>query len=325
MNIRIKTILGLVILAASQIVSATSTTNDSSDWYLQLDLNGIKSSAFSNGIEQERKKSIEFLHTLFSEQVIDEIRHITAYGNIQKSGKKRTMIIDGNFAPYKQQIGQKWQQLGLEDKKESGEQTIYQGQAREVFKKLFQEAKKSGFVDKDADKKIERLDERPGLDKTVYAVFTPNSKIAIGDDLAEIEALLLGKKQVPGNSQAGLFEVVVDVQKAMMHAGVNLDEEAQMFSFESISAKQLSQVSVSYNEDNMYSELQLGLSAETTETANKIKSVVQGLIALKSLTVKSTIVKDLLSSVRFEQSAGELRVIMAGSVDSFKALIDSND
>ncbi|TQV84358.1 hypothetical protein [Aliikangiella coralliicola] len=325
MKKHVKFVCGLVIAASCHISTSFAEIGQPSDWYLHLDVNGLQKSVLSQQVDVDSKKGIKFLKLLFGEQVFNKVEFITAFGNANQKKRDKALLVQGDFTVNKKQIRERLQQLGLTKSSEINQQAIHHGTLKKVLTNLHADAKKAGLIESDKDIKIKELTEKSEFKESVYAAFTHDDNIIFSNNISEIESLLQDKKASPAETQPGIFKVVVDIQKAMLHAGINLDEEAQAFNFESISAKQLSQVSVSYNENDMDSELQLGLSAETTETATKIKSIVQGLVALKSLTVKNPAITNLLANIRFEQDAGELKVIMSGSVEAFKALLNGKD
>lgn len=321
----VKYLLGLGLIAVSQISTSFADTGEPSDWYLHLDVNGLQNSVLRKNTDSESREGIKFLKVLFGDKFFDKIQYVTAYGDMKQNDESKTLLIQGNFTGSKKQFLNRLQELGFNNTDSRSKAGIYSGNLKTLIKNFYFEAQKAGLTDSSADFKLSKLDDKQNIDKIIYTAFTPSNQIVFSNVKAKVEAWVKGDQQIATDNSQGLFEVVVDIQEAMMHAGVNLDDEVQAFNFESISAKQLSQVSVSYNESGPDSELQLGLSAETTATATKIQSVVKGLIALKSLTVNDPLITNLLANVRYEQNAGELKVIMSGSVDAFRSLIQSND
>lgn len=313
--------LAILLLVTSHAAISSAETNES-DWYLHLDVNGFHSSLLHKNTDAESRDGIKVIKLLFGENIYNKIDFATAYGSMKQEDGDKTLFIQGEFTDSKEQVLQRWQKLGFAKLNQAAKLTTYQANLKELVKNLYQDAKKAGLTDPDSDFEVSEIDAKD-IDKLVYATFTPKNNIVFSNSEAQIEAWAKGEVNQVASDEQGLFEVVVDIQEAIMHAGINIDEQAQALNFESISAKQLSQVSLSYNESGPDSELQLGLTAETTTTANKIKAIVKGLVALKSLTVNDPMIANLLSNIRYEQNAGELRVIMSGSVDAFRALIES--
>ena len=161
-------------------------------------------------------------------------------------------------------------------------------------------------------------------ERTVYAAFKSQDTFIMSQSVDQVKYWLNNENEWQPASQDSLFEVVVDIEESMMHGGVNLEEAAEYVNFESISAQKLKQFSVTYSESASDVEVQVGLKAADTSTANKVLSVAQGLLALSILSEQNPVVISLLSSVQIEQDAEDLLLILSGPVDSFEALINKN-
>ncbi len=314
------TVLTLTTSILLQVPSALANNSDH-DWYLHMDIQGMKNSAIVQRENADSKDVIAVAKLLFGEKTYELLQSATAFGNIENDSKRKVLLINGDFSNREQLLAH-WKTLGLNNGDTINQHQVYQIKVGDLFKNLHAAAKESGLIKSKEEKDIDVVIDKPEAKAPIYVALQSTDTVIVSDEMSQVEKWLNKNPSESKVNTDGMFEVVVDVQKAMMHAGVNLDDETNNINFESISAKQLSQVSVSYKENKAESTLQLGLKAESIEVASQIKMIVQGLIALKSLSNKNPEVAYLLSSIRMDQNGGDLLVTVSGSINAFKQLIE---
>ena len=252
--------------------------------------------------------------------MVDETRYVTMYGDI-KSGTNKTILAKGNYAKSADDLIGKWQELGLTESQTFAGKSIYFGEIKKVNVDIKHGEHKGVSKEIAIDEVATDLSKE---ERTVYAAFKTQDVVIMSQSLDQVKYWLDDENTWKPASQDSLFEVVVDIEESMMHAGVNLEEAAEYVNFESISAQKLKQFSVTYKESASDVEVQVGLKAADTNTANKVLSVAQGLLALTILSEQNPVVLNLLNSIQIEQDAEDLLLILAGPVDSFEALIKRN-
>lgn len=331
MNKWFKRVLTLSLVTTAQFQSSFIDANEQAEaiekpnFYVHMDIKALSASHLGDILFQQKSDGFALLNEVLGEDFVEQINYLSVQGNLQND-KSKLVLIEGDFSKNQDLITDKWQALGLTHKTQFNHNTIYSGQLKRIILKIKEAQDKleqqNGEENIDFDIHIESSQENEHI---LYSTFKTSNVIIISDNLASIKLWLSDEKQWQPSKQSNAFEVVVDIKKSLLHGAVNLDEMSDEFQFESISAQQLTQVSATYNENNGDIELQLGLETTDDETANQIKSVVYGLIALKMLSNNDPLVNSLLSTVQLEQDAGNLLLNLSGSIESFQALLKQID
>jgi hypothetical protein len=296
------------------------------DWYLHMDINAIKASQLSNSLDAERKQGIKFLNALLGESLTNQANYLTLQSELD--GKQRQVVIEGDFADG-QLLNSRLKQLGFEQTINFKDNIILTGNLSQLITELkrIQKQQQEGLTEE--EKKLNpfivaRGDNKDAADKELFFSLKENKALVISDDLNQVKAWLNANKTWQPKKHSNVFEVVVDIEKSLMHGGVNIDQASDVFEFESISAQQLSQISATYNEYNGIAEIQLGLETSDDQTAAKVKSVAHGLIALKMLSNSNAVVANLLASAQIEQDANNVIFKLSGTIESFRTLIEQH-
>lgn len=310
------------LFAITVTLSSNVWSNDNKvpDWYLHLNVKGMQQSALVQHQPSDHQQAKQFINLLLGKDAIEQLNDVTAFG----FGEERKVVrLKGNFENHKNNIVNQWQILGLTSNESHNKVEIYHNTANDILKRFHALAKAKGLIDPEDEFEVSEQDKQSKTPTVLYTAIASSQHVLVSDHLGELKHQLTQTTALPKQNPDSMFEVIVDVKKALLHGGVNIDGlEQSNFQFESISAKQLSQASVSYSEQGDYSTLQLGLSADTQEVANNIKAIAKGIIALKRFSNTDPAVNHLLNNIRFEQSGGELLMTVSGSVEAFKRLKD---
>ncbi len=311
------TVIAFASLSLSPMLSASSIEN--ADWYLNVDVQSLKNSQLKQELKIETDEGLSFVEALFGKSFIDSTAFITIYGSVEDDDQK-TAYINGNYKAIREDLIKKVQNYGLQTKSEVNGITLYSGFLNiEAIKEALNKWQHFNESNSEHEFSASKDDE---IENKVYVAFLNDNNLLISLNENDITSVVKNDASWEPQNLENLFEVVVDIEKAMFHGGVNLEEASEVVEFESISAKKLKQFSASYQENNGIIELQAGLKAADTETATKILTVVQGLMALKILSENNQVVIDLLNSIQIEQNGENLTLTLVGSVQSFKALMD---
>jgi len=295
------------------------------DWYFQLDVNALKNSSLAAKVAAEKADAFGLLTAVVGEKLINDVNYVMVQGSAEENEDKM-VLLKGDFLRHQSVLIDKWKELGLTNKTSFNGQTIYHGPLKDLVLKIKETHDKMpvNIDDEQVEIEISKAGDFDDIDNTVYTALRADNSIIMSDKLANVKYWLSDDTEWKPSEQGGVFEVVVDIEKSLVHGGVNIDEASENFQFESISAKQLSQVSVTYSEDASDAEVQIGLRAEDMETASKIKSVAHGLIALMTLSNSDREINSILASIQFEQDGENLLFKVTGPIETLKTLLDKH-
>lgn len=313
-----KYLLIATLIIFSHVQSSKATNMTASDWYLHMDVNALKQSVIGQKIAEEKSEEISRIKKVLGSELVDKVNYLTIQGGVSHS-KPKIMLVQGDFV--ETALQQRLVKIGFELTEGLADKKIYSAKIKRLLLTVGEAVDKYDNLSQEEKKNLAKLDDAEELEKIVYASVSSANSLLISDSIETLKQWVENSPEQSAKQQTGVFEVVVDIENALLHGGVNIDNASEAINFESISAEKLSQVSVTYNEVSGEAQLQLGLKSSSTQTATQIKSVVQGLVALKMLSESDPVIVDLLSSIQFEQNAGDLVVILSGPIDSFKAIV----
>ncbi|NVJ51312.1 MAG: hypothetical protein HWE13_07840 [Gammaproteobacteria bacterium] len=313
-------LVGLITLSATWLGAETAAPSAAQpDWYFNFDVKSMRSSEIIKRKAVDEREAEKVLALLLGEKTAQAVHRAYAFGY---ADERKMLILEGDLAVHRSEILSQWEKIGFTPKTTIKQTEILTAEVNQSIDRIRAMAQKDGLLTAEENAKISISASENKTPKDVFIALTKQGQIIFSDQLTMLEQQLT--QPIAMSAQSGaIFEVVVDVKKAMVHGGVNIDKlNASNYQFESLSAKQLSQVSVAYHEEGQYSILQLGLQADSEAVATNIRAIVGGILAMKRLGTKDPVVVDLLNNIRFEQSGGELLVTLAGSTESFWRLTD---
>jgi len=294
------------------------------DWYVHVDLKALKQSFLMKQATVNDQQLPVMINEIVGKRLNDNAEFLSFRGFMDET-KGQVVLLKGNFSEpsVKKELQELIADIGfrpLGNGVYRAEEKDFEAFAIKTKDRL--RAKKLVTITDDESMEIdvELTKERESKVKEVFAGFQSDNVLVFSNRQAQIKHYLASQSEWNPTSQSQVFEVVVDVQKSLMHGGVNIDESAQNFEFESISAKQLSQVSGTYKEREGMIDIEVGLQTDSLETAGKIEAVAKGLIALKMLSGSSQELNQLLSSIVFEREVDSLKILLSGPVESFEAI-----
>jgi hypothetical protein len=318
MNTFLKKTIASLSLASLGLISSLAIASDSkpANWYVNIDVQQFQNSELSKHINIDDGEEVDVLSKILGQSVADKTKSITLYGSGDPD-KGATAVAQGDYDGRYNAIVENFQALGLTNKATSKYGVIYHGKlSKEEFEKRF----KQDEIDIELDSKNES-EEKPQI---TYASVKDNRYIVVSKSQAEVEAWLAGSQTWPSNANGAMFEVVVDVQQALLHGGVNLNAVNDI-EFESISAKQIKQVSVQYSETNQIVDVEVGLESHTVQTANQVAAVIRGLVALQSLASDNKDLKQLASSLQVNQTGEKITLRLSGTAENFKNVLKDDE
>lgn len=300
------------------------------DWYLHLDVQALRSSALAIHVANKEASETHLFKAFLGEEIIDSVRYISFRGYLNQDDNK-VMLVEGAFDKKnnRNSLASKLKALGF-DVTDIDNGTVYQSDTKRIIEHLrlvSQQVAKQHPQDKELQNMAKdmqvKVDFEDKDNKPVFLAFKSPTVLVASDNAESVKHWLKNESQWFPQTQSNVFEVVVDVQKSLAHGGVNLNKDSNNFEFESISAKQLSQVSGKYSENDGMVDIQVGLKTDSYDTATQIEAIIKGLLALKVLSNTNPEVTRLLSNVHIERGYDSLTVSLSGPVESFKSI--SND
>jgi hypothetical protein len=318
MNTFLKKTIASFSLVSLGLISTLAMADDAkpANWYVNIDVQQFQNSELSKHINIDDGKEVDVLSKILGQSVANKTKSITVYGS-GDTNESATAVAQGDYAGRYNAIVENFQALGLTSKVTSKYGVIYHGLlSKEELEKRF----KQDEIDVELDDE-EGSEEKPQI---TYAGVKDSRYIVVSKSQADVEAWLAGSQTWPANANGAMFEVVVDVQQALLHGGVNLNAVNDI-EFESISAKQIKQVSVQYSETNQIIDVEIGLESHTVQTANQVTAVIRGLVALQSLASDNKDLKQLAGNLQVNQHGEKITLKLSGTAENFKNVLKDSD
>lgn len=261
------------------------------NWYVSIDIDQIESNEIFKALDMKSDKSSDdfFLNL---EKIPDEISYISFYGDAKRA-QDATAIIQGDFSDFsineyvlnflytQDDISQLIKESTLK----------YKGNEIQVLK----------IMDYDG-----QPDDSP---KKAYFAKVNNGLSVISFQLDEIYDWLNHDYDNHDFTKGSLFSVVVDVQSALAHMGINIDENDHMM--QSQIFQKVTQASASLSEVNNDMLIEIALTATDETTATQVELVINGLIAMSGLsgvTAENEIQSKLLANLKVERDGNNILI-----------------
>jgi len=274
-------VIGLCLLASS--VFAVNMNN--AGWYLHVDVQSLKSGALAKIIEAKRakdqqhdKKDVDkFLNIALGREFKNQIQQVTVYGD-QAGYGDFTVIAQGPFTRDAKKAFFENIKLGNNSNNSKFKGTTIQEWIFEGFK--------SDEKDSDGDSKISisvnQEDKKP---MRLYSAEIDSKTIIVSKDQDEVKAWLKGTYSKKDLSREGVFSVVVHLDRAIAHGGLNFGEGIGDIDlgFDSKMMQKLTQFSFSLSQDDSDALIEIGLVATDEKVAIQLKNIANGLISLQAM------------------------------------------
>ncbi len=237
-------ILGLQNANAQGVKDAT--------WYLTMDVEELLKNQLINALKGEEIEA----------KIPEQVKSITVYGDARGT-ENATLVMTGNFSGFSLAD----HLLGLIEQEDGSKHHVEESYITHNEQRItvlsvkdddHQPFKKGYFAEIDAQRSVAslQLSEVKNWIDHVY------------DDL-----------QI---NQGSLFSVVVDIESALAHMGINLDDHGHMMHSQIF--KKVAQVSASLSETDDNVVLEVALTANDEASATLIEQVINGLIAMNNLS-----------------------------------------
>ncbi|NVJ59511.1 MAG: hypothetical protein HWE27_03930 [Gammaproteobacteria bacterium] len=319
--------IGLMMPVDSQAnvdvtVKESSQQSAQDDWYLHMDIAALRKSLLGKKLESEQSDGQKIIDEFFGKELSERVEYISVRGQLDKDDTK-TLLIQGKFdEPALQKLlHSKMKDIGFKTLSNSKVLKAEEKDIEQYVERTIKTLEEKKLINSEDGEKVNITIDKDDNDiSTIYLGYKSNNILVFSESAAVVEQWLTSSKQWQPQNNSQVFEVVVDIQKSLMHGGVNIDSDSQNFEFESISASQLSQLSATYSENNGNIDIEVGLKTDSYETASQIEAVVRGLVALKMLSSAAPEANQLLRSMIFERNNDSLRLVLSGPIQSFEAL-----
>ncbi len=277
MNKMTKWLSATLFITSSAALQASDALTPS--WYVHADIAQLKQSSVKiDTIAEDDKQNLDTLiGKLFNGNLATQVQQVTFFGeNIEKN--KGNALLKGQFDTSDILAFTKSIQTKPNYQKQNFQGTeIYQWSVV---------INGSDFVNKNtvkidrASSANEHGEENLG---TVYFAQLDNNQLLFSKNESSIKGLVSGKSRLFDITQTEPFKVVVNIKEALLHAGLNKNEAIENIEFDSAILQRMEQVSFKLSEQSDQVMLQAGLKTDNTIAAERIESLINGLLIIQMM------------------------------------------
>lgn len=242
----------LMVLAIIGLQTANAQGIKDATWYLTMDVEELLNNQLINALKGQELK----------EKIPEQVTSITVYGDATGS-ENATVVLTGDFSNFS--VAEHL--LDLIEHEDGGDHHVEESYITHNQQRItvlsvkdddHQEFKKGYFAEIDANKSVASL------------------------QLSEVKNWIDHVYDELEINKGSLFSVVVDIESALAHMGMNLDDNAHMMHSQIF--KKVDQISASLSETDNNLILEVGLTANDEASASLIVQVINGLIAMNNLS-----------------------------------------
>lgn len=295
------TTMALIALLALLSFQSTANINDAA-WYVSIDVDQIENNEIYKALQGKINKS-EDNFTVKFEKIPKEISFISLYGSA-KGADDATAVIQGDFTQFS--INEHILNL------------IYS------HDNMSKSIKESNVNYKNHEIQVLTIDEDNGKDnesKEVYFSQISNRLTIISFKLDEVKNWLNHDYDKHEIINGRLFSVVVDVQSALAHMGMNLNKNTHMMQSEIF--KKVTQASASVSEINEDLVIEVALTTTDEASATQIEQVINGLIAMSNLSGnddQSELHTTLMQNLSIKKNVNNVLINTYASIEDIKKI-----
>ena len=254
----------LIIVLVTMLLSVQSNAvgMKEASWYLNLDVHQLTNNEFVKYMHGKSENN-----DFDIKQIPKEIDSIIMYGD-SRGSDDATVVINGDFSQF----------------------SIYDFALDLIYKEEENAAKfitEKTVSHSNHDIQVLTIkDEKKTNDesktKDIYFAAINNDMSVVGLNLDEVKSWIDNNYSVDDLSSGSIFSVLVNVESALAHMGMNLDKNSDMLHSEIF--KKVSEVSASVREVNDDMVLEVALTAVDAATATQLEQIISGLIAMNNLS-----------------------------------------
>ncbi len=265
-------------------------------WYVSVDVDQIENNEIYKFFEAKVKSS----ETDDFVKIPDEISYISLYGNA-KGAEDATAVIHGDFSQFS--ISEHLLELLY----------THESDAADMIEE-------STVNYKNNEIKSLKVDEgHSGDAKEVFFSKVNSGLTVISFQLDEVKNWLDNNYDNHEINQGSLFSVVVDVQSALAHMGMNIDSNNHMMQSEIF--QKVAQVSASASEVNSDMVLDVALSTNDEATAVQIEQIINGLVAMNNLSGandKNELHATFMQNLNINRNGNDILMSTYASIEDIK-------
>lgn len=278
----------------------SSADIDDATWYVSIDVDQIENNEIYKMLQDKVNRSSDDIPEKFK-NMPKEISYISLYGNA-KGAEDATAVIHGNFS-----------QFSLNDY--ILEFLYSQEDVSEVIKE-------STVNYKNHEIKVLQLDEDEDDEiKEAYFSKINNNVTVISLKLDEVKNWLDHNYDNHQINKGSLFSVVVDVESALAHMGMNIDKNNHMMQSEIF--QKVTQASASVTEVNSDMVIEVALTTSDEATAIQIEQVINGLVAMSNLSGandENELHATFMQNLNIERNGNNILMSTYASVEDIKKM-----
>ena len=277
-------------------------------WYVSIDVDQIENNEIFKALDKKANKSSDDFHVRL-ENMPKEISYISLYGNATGS-EDATAVIHGDFS-----------QFSIND------HIINFLYTQDDVSKLIKEStityKNHEIQVLEVDDYEGQPDDRP---KEAYFANVSNQITVISFQLDEVKNWLNHDYDSHDIVSGSLFSVEVDVQSALAHMGVNMNDNNHMMQSEIF--QKVTQASASISEVNSEMVAEAALTTDDEATAIQIEQVINGLVAMSNLSganAENELHATIMQNLKIQRTGNNILISTYASVEDFKKMALQKD
>jgi hypothetical protein len=298
-NLIKSTLLATTIFAS---LNSSAVEMDEASWYLNVDLTSIKQSPLKSIMDHKDKDLNKAINIFMGNEFHDQIDQITLYGET-KGFEDFSVLIQGDFTENAKHQFFSHPQIKLDENYIKFNNTkIHQWSINENTKIIGMEEEINFENHKDKEFDLYLTELSPRL-------------IMLSRDLADAKRWIDNDYSINDISENGVFSVIVNLQEALAHGGMKI-EDGEM-DFHSKILSKVSQLSFSIIEGESEYIFEAALAAEDEATALQVEQVLNGLLALNALSNSNDnpLHGELMKQLKIEKSDLNLLISTSASSD----------
>jgi len=289
-KIKVLACAGLVAsLFFSQQTMAVNMAN--AGWYLHLDVQKVRNSDISKIVDKHDGDVQDFLDKVLGHEMNQQMKQLTVYGEKQEN-KDITVLIQGGFTNSAKQVffSNVQKAKDYSATKLAGQlvhQWLFDGMVYSNNKDNYAVVDENNYQKNGEDHDKEVASIKMGKnDKPIrlYATEIDKSLVVISTDIDEVKSWIKGVYSEKQLKREGVLTVVVNLDKAMAHGAIDFDKNNMDMGFDSNIMKKVNQLSFSVAELKDSMHVEVGMVTKDEKVAQQVKNIVNGLLALKSLS-----------------------------------------
>jgi len=275
---------------------------DEANWYLSVDIDQLQNNEVFKMLKEKQLKKTGNIPVDFK-KFPDELSHITVYGNA-KGSQDATAVVSGDFSTFS-----------------IGEYIVNFIYTQDDVSKFVKESTEQYHNHQILTLTFDGEEVTTDGPKSVYFSKINNDTSVISLNQNEVKNWINSKYENLDVNKGSLFSVVVNVESALAHMGMNIDDNNHMMNSEIF--QKVEQISASVSEVMEDILIEIALSTKDQETATQIEQVINGLVAMNNLSgtnQKNALHKILMQNLNIHKDSNNILISSFAPISEIKKI-----